>query len=72
MWYSCLHWTSKCFYEIVIKGLQRLEYRGYDSSGVAIHNSKKVNVFKQKGKVQDLIDFAANKDTKRKTCHRTY
>ena len=53
-------------YEIVIKGLQRLEYRGYDSSGVAIHNSKKVNVFKQKGKVQDLIDFAANKDTKGK------
>ena len=53
-------------YEIVIKGLQRLEYRGYDSSGVAIHNSKKVNIFKQKGKVQDLIDFAANKDTKGK------
>ena len=53
-------------YEIVIKGLQRLEYRGYDSSGVAIHNSKKVNVFKQKGKVQDLIDFAANKHTKGK------
>ena len=53
-------------YEIVIKGLQRLEYRGYDSSGIAIHNSKKVNVFKQKGKVQDLIDFAADKDTKGK------
>ena len=53
-------------YEIVIKGLQRLEYRGYDSSGVAIHNSKNVNVFKQKGKVQDLIDFAADKDTKGK------
>ena len=53
-------------YEIVIKGLQRLEYRGYDSSGVAIHNSKNVNVFKQKGKVQDLIDFAEDKDTKGK------
>ena len=49
--------------EIVIKGLQRLEYRGYDSSGIAIHDSKKVNVFKQKGKVQDLIDFVADKDT---------
>ena len=31
-------------YEIVIKGLQRLEYRGYDSSGVAIHNTKSVNI----------------------------
>ena len=49
--------------EIVIKGLQRLEYRGYDSSGIAIHDSKKINVFKQKGKVQDLIDFVADKDT---------
>ena len=37
-------------YEIVIKGLQRLEYRGYDSSGVAIHNSESVNVYKQRGK----------------------
>ena len=49
--------------EIVIKGLQRLEYRGYDSSGIAIHDSKKINVFKQKGKVQDLIDFVTDKDT---------
>ena len=50
-------------YEIVIKGLQRLEYRGYDSSGVAIHNTKSVNVYKQKGKVQDIIDYADEKDT---------
>ena len=50
-------------YEIVIKGLQRLEYRGYDSSGVAIHNTKSVNIYKQKGKVQDLIDYADEKDT---------
>ena len=50
-------------YEIVIKGLQRLEYRGYDSSGVAIHNTKSVNIYKQKGKVQDLIDYAEEKNT---------
>ena len=49
-------------YEIVIKGLQRLEYRGYDSSGVAIVKEKSVKVFKQKGKVQDLIDFIIDKD----------
>ena len=55
---------EKNAYEIVIKGLQRLEYRGYDSSGVAIHKGKSVNIYKQKGKVQDLIDFASDKDTK--------
>ena len=49
---------EKNAYEIVIKGLQRLEYRGYDSSGVAIHKGKSVNIYKQKGKVQELIDFA--------------
>ena len=49
-------------YEIVIKGLQRLEYRGYDSSGVAIVKETSVKVFKQKGKVQDLIDFTKDKD----------
>ena len=39
---------EKNAYEVVIKGLQRLEYRGYDSSGVAIHNDNSVNVYKQK------------------------
>ena len=53
---------TKNAYEIVIKGLQRLEYRGYDSSGVAIVKEKSVKVFKQKGKVQDLIDFIKDKD----------
>ncbi len=48
-------------YPILIKGLQRLEYRGYDSSGVAIMNGK-LNVYKKKGKVQELIDFAADKN----------
>ena len=54
---------EKNAYEVVIKGLQRLEYRGYDSSGVAIHNENSVKIFKQKGKVQDLIDFVSDKDT---------
>lgn len=44
-------------YPILIKGLQRLEYRGYDSAGVALFNGD-LHVFKKKGKVQDLIDFA--------------
>ena len=49
-------------YPILIKGLQRLEYRGYDSAGVAVFNGQ-MHVFKKKGKVQDLIDFATSKDT---------
>ncbi len=45
-------------YPIIIKGLQRLEYRGYDSAGVALYNeeSKRIFTVKTKGKVQDLID----------------
>ncbi len=46
-------------YPILLKGLQRLEYRGYDSAGMAILNGE-LNVFKKKGKVQDLADFAIN------------
>ncbi len=50
-------------YPIIIKGLQRLEYRGYDSAGVALMNGT-LNVYKRKGKVQDLLDFADDKSTK--------
>ncbi|HEY9113737.1 MAG TPA: glutamine--fructose-6-phosphate transaminase (isomerizing) [Bacteroidales bacterium] len=48
-------------YPILIKGLQRLEYRGYDSAGVAILNSK-LNVYKEKGKVSELVEFVKDKD----------
>lgn len=41
-------------YPIVMKGLQRLEYRGYDSAGVAIYDGKNINLSKTKGKVEDL------------------
>ena len=44
---------SKNVYPILIKGLKRLEYRGYDSAGVAILNEG-LNVYKTKGKVSDL------------------
>jgi len=50
-------------YPILIKGLHRLEYRGYDSAGVALLNSAgKLNVYKSKGKVADLEEFAIDKD----------
>ena len=48
-------------YPILIKGLHRLEYRGYDSAGVAILNSK-LSVFKCKGKVAELENFVKDKD----------
>lgn len=41
-------------YPIVINGLKRLEYRGYDSAGVMIYDGKKINLAKTKGKVADL------------------
>lgn len=47
---------------IIIKGLRRLEYRGYDSAGVALLNGS-LNVYKKKGKVRDLEQFISDKDT---------
>jgi len=41
-------------YPIIIKGLQRLEYRGYDSAGVALYDGNNINLCKTKGKVEDL------------------
>ena len=50
-------------YPILIDGLKRLEYRGYDSAGVALLNAKdELNVYKAKGKVSDLEAFVAGKD----------
>ena len=50
-------------YPILIKGLQRLEYRGYDSAGVALVNAKgDLSVYKTKGKVSDLEAYCADKD----------
>ena len=50
-------------YDILIQGLHRLEYRGYDSSGVAmIAQDGELNIYKSKGKVEALEHFAASKD----------
>lgn len=45
-------------YPIIIKGLQRLEYRGYDSAGIALYDGKEINLSKTKGKVEDLNNKA--------------
>ncbi|MCH2021482.1 MAG: glutamine--fructose-6-phosphate transaminase (isomerizing) [Saprospiraceae bacterium] len=52
---------SKDAFPILIKGLQRLEYRGYDSAGIALLNSE-LTVYKKKGKVQDLEAFTKEMD----------
>ncbi len=52
---------SRNAYPILLKGLKRLEYRGYDSSGVALLNEK-INVYKKQGKVVDLEDYATGLD----------
>ncbi len=51
---------GRAAYPIIVKGLQRLEYRGYDSAGIALINSK-ISVYKCKGKVKDLENHAKGK-----------
>ncbi len=40
--------------EILLKGLEKLEYRGYDSAGIAVKNEEGVTIFKEKGRIADL------------------
>lgn len=55
--------TNNAF-PILIKGLHRLEYRGYDSAGVALLSSKHaLNIYKSKGKVAELERYCVSKDT---------
>lgn len=54
--------NSQCF-PVLIKGLHSLEYRGYDSAGVAILNqNNELNLYKTRGKVADLENFCQSKD----------
>ncbi len=54
---------DKDAFPILIKGLRRLEYRGYDSAGVALINSDGgLNVYKAKGKVDDLVTYCEDKN----------
>lgn len=50
-------------YPIIVKGLKRLEYRGYDSAGVALYNDDGLNIFKKQGKVANLEEFVTDKNT---------
>src|SRR4028118_600715 len=49
-------------YPILVKGLKRLEYRGYDSAGIALLNKESIRMYKRQGKVSNLEEFAAGQD----------
>lgn len=49
-------------YPIVVKGLRRLEYRGYDSAGIALLHNEEINLYKRQGKVADLEEYTLGKD----------
>ena len=49
-------------WSIVLKGLKRLEYRGYDSAGIALINEGELNIYKKAGKVQELENFSEDKN----------
>ena len=53
---------QKQAWPIIIKGLKRLEYRGYDSAGIALVKPDQINTFKKAGKVSVLETYAADKD----------
>lgn len=52
---------NRVAHQVIIKGLKRLEYRGYDSAGIALLNGD-LNVYKKKGKVIELEDFLVDKN----------
>ncbi|MCG7339961.1 glutamine--fructose-6-phosphate transaminase (isomerizing) [Staphylococcus sp. ACRSN] len=49
--------------ELLLKGLEKLEYRGYDSAGVAVANEDGTSVFKSKGRIADLREVAESEET---------
>ncbi|CAL2081846.1 Glutamine--fructose-6-phosphate aminotransferase (isomerizing) [Tenacibaculum sp. 190524A05c] len=53
-------------YPIVINGLKRLEYRGYDSAGIMMYDGESMNLSKTKGKVSDLEVITNNQETRKK------
>lgn len=45
--------------DILLDGMKRLEYRGYDSAGIAVNNGREVQILKEIGKVQQLEDIVS-------------
>ena len=60
-------------YPIIINGLKRLEYRGYDSAGIALYDGSKIQLAKTKGKVVDLeAQVAKGHNNKREPWYRAH
>ena len=60
-------------YPVLIEGLKKLEYRGYDSAGVALINGQnQLNIYKTKGKVINLEALAAEKELQWSCRYRPY
>jgi len=57
---------TKQAYPIIINGLKRLEYRGYDSAGIMVYDGVDVNLSKTKGKVSSLEEITENNPTRKK------
>jgi len=57
---------NKPVYDILINGLKKLEYRGYDSAGIMIYDKSSI-ITKSKGKVADLESLFINKENKKGT-----
>ncbi len=53
---------NRTAFPILINGLKRLEYRGYDSAGIALYNDGELNIYKKKGKVKELAEHARDKE----------
>ncbi|MCL2167977.1 MAG: glutamine--fructose-6-phosphate transaminase (isomerizing) [Lentimicrobiaceae bacterium] len=53
---------TKQAYPVLIKGLKRLEYRGYDSAGIALISDENIQLFKKQGKVVDLENYCTKKN----------
>lgn len=58
---------NKSVVEILTEGLRSLEYRGYDSSGIAINADGKIKIYKAEGKLQNLVDVLKNHEQEIKT-----
>ena len=55
---------KKDAFPVLIKGLSRLEYRGYDSAGIALLDQGDLNLYKKQGKVANLVEFTEGKNIK--------
>ena len=57
VWHRWIYWDEKCLADPCFKGLKRLEYRGYDSAGVALFQKEQITLIKKKGKIGERLFF---------------